>query len=133
MNMAHWRRFTCNLPTRSDAAAITELEWAAAKTDEQIPLGIPIWLGLDVGWKYDTTSMVPFLLTDLEHRLLGPAKVLVPPRDGTSLDPHSVEIALLAVHKRNPIHTVVMDSTRAEQLGAWIEETLGAVVVEAFR
>jgi phage terminase large subunit-like protein len=130
MTDAHWRRFTCNLPTRSDAAAITEAEWAAARTDEMIPLGIPIWLGLDVGWKGDTTSMVPFLLTDLERRLFGPAAVLIPPRDGTSLDPHSVENALLAIHKRNPVHTVVMDTTRAEQLGSWIEETLGAVVVD---
>ena len=130
MTMSHWRRFTCNLPTRSDAAAITEVEWAAARTTEQIPIGVPIWLGLDVGWKYDTTSMVPFLLTDLQHRLFGAAKVLVPPRDGTSLDPQAVENALLEIHKRNPVHTVVMDTTRAEQLASWIEQTLGAVVVD---
>lgn len=130
MMMMHWRRFVCNLPTRSDAAAITEIEWANAKTDDRIPEGVPIWLGLDVGWKYDSTAMVPFLLTDLEHRLFGPATVLIPPRDGTSLDPQSVENALLEIHGRNPVHTVVMDTTRAEQLGSWIEQNLGSVVVD---
>jgi hypothetical protein len=37
---------------------------------------------------------------------------------------------LRKIHKRNPIHTVVMDPTKAEQLGSWIETTIGAVVIE---
>src|SRR5262245_45591507 len=41
----HWRRFVCNLPTRSVKAAITEAEWQEARTDEEIPPGEPIWLG----------------------------------------------------------------------------------------
>jgi len=55
--------------------------------------------------------------------------VLTPPRDGTSLDPHLVEKALTDLNARNPIHTVVMDPSRGEQLGAWIEETFGATVI----
>ncbi len=129
MTLTHWRRFVCNLPTRSDEAAITEAEWAAARTDETIPDHEPIWVGLDVAWKWDTTAIVPFLMRDREHRLLGPAIALVPPRDGGSLDPHLVEGALTALHARNPIHTVVMDPSRAEQLGAWIEETFGSTVI----
>jgi hypothetical protein len=56
--------------------------------------------------------------------------VLEPPRDGTSLDPHLVEGALFELHRVNPIHTVVMDMSRAEQLAAWIEAELGATVVD---
>ena len=37
--LAHWRRFVCNLPTRSVTAAITEAEWLAAKR----PGGDPRW------------------------------------------------------------------------------------------
>src|SRR5262249_32618151 len=98
----HWRRFVCNLPTRSVKAAITEAEWQEARTHEfeRIPLGEPVWLGL------------------------------TPPRDGSSLDPHEVEARLLEVHKRNPVHTVVMDMSKAEQLAEWIKEEIGAEVVD---
>lgn len=130
MTLQHWRRFVCNLPTRSDYAAIQEAEWFDAVTTDEIPVGEPIWLGLDVAWKWDTTAMVPFWMADRERRLLGAARVLVPPRDGTSLDPNLVERALYEIHTANPIHTVVMDMSRAEQLAEWIQAEIGAVVVE---
>lgn len=130
MTLTHWRRFVCNLPTRADDAAIEEREWAAAATTEVIPEGERIWLGLDVGWKWDTTAAVPLWWRDDHFRLLGPAAVLVPPRDGSSMDPNEVEGALLAIHARNPIHTVVMDMSRAEQLAAWIETHTGAIVID---
>lgn len=130
MTLAHWRRFVCNLPTRSEFAAIQEAEWHKARTSEEIPVGQPIWLGLDVAWKWDTTAAVPFWQRDPNYRLFGPAAVLVPPRDGSSLDPNKVERALIRIHERNPIHTVVMDMHRAEQLGSWIESELGARVVD---
>jgi phage terminase large subunit-like protein len=130
MTLAHWRRFTCNLPTRSTTAAIEEAEWEAAATDEEIPAGEPVFLGLDVAWKWDTTAMVPLWWRDDEFRLLGPATVLVPPRDGTSLDPNLVEQALTDIHERNPLHTVVMDTSRAEYVASWIDAEFGATVVD---
>lgn len=126
----HWRRFVCNLPTRSERAAIQEAEWFAATTEERIPPGEPIWLGLDVAWKWDTTAAVPFWMRDSEFRLLGPAKVLTPPRDGSSLDPHLVERMLIEIHRQNPLHTVVMDMSKAEQLAEWISSELGATVID---
>jgi Phage Terminase len=130
MIMAHWRRFVCNVASRSDRAAITEAEWVAAKTDEEIPPGVPVWVGLDVAWKLDTTAIVPLWWKSEEERILGAATVLVPPRDGTSLDYKLIEQAFKELHKRNPVHTVVMDPTRAEQLGGWLEETLGCRIAE---
>jgi phage terminase large subunit-like protein len=130
MVLPHWRRFTCNLPTRSEAAAIQEAEWHAAASAELIPAGEPIWAGLDLAWKWDTTALVPFWMRDSEFRLFGSASILVPPRDGSSLDPHVVERALVDLHERNPLETVVMDTSRGEQLAAWISEELGAVVVD---
>jgi phage terminase large subunit-like protein len=129
MTPGHWRRFVCNLPTRSENAAITESEWYGATTTETIPPGVPVWAGLDVAWKWDTTALVPLWIRDHDYRLLGPADVMVPPRDGTSLDPVDVEDALLRLHARNPIHTLVMDTTRAEQLSVWAETQIGCRVI----
>ena len=136
MTMQHWLRFVCNRPTRSVNVAIEVTEWLAADVHTrpggpyEIPAGTPIWLGLDVAWKWDTLAAVPLWWRDPDFRLLGPAEILVPPRDGTSLDPNTVEEMLRRVHARNPIHTVVMDSTRAEQLGEWIRTELGADVID---
>lgn len=130
MTHEHWRRFVCNLPTRTSQSAIQEAEWYAAATSELIPEGEPVWVGLDVAWKWDTTAAVPLWMPDYTQRVLGPASILVPPRDGTSLDPGLVEDALVRIHDRNPVHTVVMDPSKAEQLGVWIEQTLGATVIE---
>jgi phage terminase large subunit-like protein len=129
-SLSHWQRLTCNVPTRSDESAITEAEWDAARSDEEIPEGEPVWLGLDLGWKYDTTAMVPLWVRDREFRLFGPATILEPPRDGSQLDAHLVERSLLAIHERNPVQTVVMDMTDGAQLSQWIEEELGAEVVD---
>ena len=130
MTPQHWRRFVCNLPTRSEFAAIQEAEWFAAQVKDGIPVGEEVWVGLDVAWKWDTTAIVPLWMRDEHYRLFDNPKILVPPRDGTSLDPSKIERALIEVHERNPIHMVVMDTSRAEQLGSWIESELGATVVD---
>jgi phage terminase large subunit-like protein len=130
MTEGHWRRFKCNLPTRSEFAAIQEGEWFAARSQEEIPAGQPIWAGLDVGWKWDTTALVPLWWRDTEFRLLGPARILTPPRDGSSLESWRVERAIIELHERNPVETVVMDTSRAEQLAQWIADELGADVVD---
>jgi phage terminase large subunit-like protein len=130
MTPAHWARFTCNRPSRNDNSAIQEGEWHRAATSERIPAGQPVWLGLDLGWKYDTTAMVPLWIRDPEFRLFGPARILEPPRNGDQLDAHLVEAALHQIHAENPVHTVVMDMTNGAQLSQWVEETLGARVID---
>jgi hypothetical protein len=130
MTLDHWKRFVCNLPTRGGRAAITEAEWYGAVSEEGIPGGEEVWLGLDVGWKYDTTALVPLWIRDPEFRLLGPAVVLEPPRDGTSLDPYLVERSILELHQVNPFHTVVMDTSHAEQLAEWVAEQFGCRVID---
>jgi phage terminase large subunit-like protein len=130
MTLAHWRRMVCGLATRAENAAITETEWFGAKTEDEIPKGQSVDVGLDVAWKWDTTAAVPLWIKDKEHRLFGPATVLTPPRDGTSLHPDEVERALLDIHKRNPISSVVMDMSKAETIAAWIQSELGATVID---
>jgi len=130
MTLEHWRRFVCNLPTRSGAAAITEVEWSAAATGERIPAGEPRWAGLDVGWKWDTTALVPLWIRDAEFRLLGPARIVEPPRDGGSTHPDEVKEILFAEHQCGPIHTLVMDMSRAEDIAAWAADELGCTVID---
>ena len=132
MTMEHWRRFVCNLPTRSSLSAITEQEWhdATAKKGEQIPPGESIWVGLDVAWKWDTTAIVPFWMKDREHRYFGEATVLVPPRDGRMLEVERIERAFVEIHHRNPIHTVVMDISGAQDLARWLAEEFECRVID---
>ena len=128
--MGHWRRLTCNLPTRAENAAITEAEWYGAQVNEDIPAGERVTVGLDLAFKHDTTAAVPLWIRDAEYRLLGKSTILTPPRDGNSLHPDLVENALLKIHERNPINRVVMDSNKAEWLISWIEDTIGCEVVD---
>lgn len=129
-SLQHWTRFTCNRAARAESAAITESEWQSSVTDEWMPAGMPQWLGLDVAWKWDTTAAVPLWKRGPRDLVLGAAKVLVPPRDSSSMDPALIENALTALHRRNPLHTVVMDTTRAEQLAEWIAKEFGATVID---
>jgi hypothetical protein len=73
---------------------------------------------------------VPLWWRDEKFRLLGPARVLVPPRDGTSLDPNKIERALVEIHERNPIHTAVLDLSRGPEISEWIRTELGAEVID---
>jgi hypothetical protein len=84
---------------------------------------------LDVAFKWDTTAAVP-LWKGPDYRLLGAARVMVPPRDGSSMHPDVIKDALLELGSEFRIETVVMDMSRAEDVAAWIEDQLGVVVVD---
>jgi phage terminase large subunit-like protein len=130
-NDQHWSRFTCNLASRTSNAAVTEQEWHKARVDEHIPAGEPVWgIGLDLGWKHDTTAAVPLWIRDPQHRQLGCSEILTPPRDGSNMDPRLVEEALQRLYERNQFEFVVMDMTKGEQLASWIEDEFGCQVVD---
>lgn len=122
MSMPHWRRFKCNQAVRGVERAIDEGEWDGAGTDEEIPVGKPIWVGLDIGWKWDTTAWVPFWWRDHEYRLFDKPAILTPPQDGTSLDPKEVKQAFRDINARNPVEVVVMDESRAEDIAGWLRD-----------
>src|SRR6185312_9615855 len=86
MTAAHWRRFTCNVATRTDDAAVGEAEWLAAALDFTPEAGTHCDIGIDVGWKKDVTAIVPLFSIE-EGYLLGAPTILTPPRDGSSLRP----------------------------------------------
>jgi phage terminase large subunit-like protein len=130
MTPHHWGRFVCNIPMRDGTAAITEREWFDAATLEPAPEGADWWVGLDVGWKWDTTAFVPFCWIDDEVRLLGPASIVVPPRDGSSTHPDVLKMAFQEIASSRAVSTIVMDTNRAEDLAAWFSDELGLIVVD---
>lgn len=129
LDIVNWKRLKCNRPTRSIKVAVSDQEWDAAETEEEIPLGAPIDAGMDVGWKWDTTAIVP-LWKGPKFRLLGDATILVPPRDGTTLHPDEIKHAYYELAGTYTLQTVVMDTSKAEDIGSWIEDELNVKVVD---
>lgn len=126
-----WARFACNVWVAGESSAISPVDWARrGDPDLTIADGTPIWLGIDLGWKWDTTALVPLDWQGEHDRRFGVPTIIVPPRDGTSTDPEVIHSALRTIHERTPIHTVVLDpNAGGEQLAGWIEHELGAQVV----
>lgn len=126
---SHWARFTCGIATRSEDTAISEREWNGLPR-AFIPAGETVDVGVDFGWRHDTTAIVPFWFPASDgakapgghRRVLGPATVIEPPRDGTSTPPSVVKAAFVAIHERTPIRHVVMDpSAGGRQFAEWLE------------
>jgi phage terminase large subunit-like protein len=128
-DLGDWSRLKCNRPTRSAITAVTDKEWDDAEVEMEIPLGASIEVGLDIAFKWDTTAAVP-LWKGPDFRLLGTPHVLVPPRDGSSLHPDEIKDALLELAETYRLDTVVMDMHRADDIAAWIEDTMGVEVID---
>jgi len=124
-----WMRLVCNRPTRAHETAITETEWDDIGTDVDIPAGASVDVGLDVAFKWDTTAAVP-LYRHPEFRLLGAAKILIPPRDGSSMHPDVIKQAILDLASDYRVDTVIMDMERAADIAAWLEDELGVTVID---
>lgn len=129
MTVGHWTRFVCNVPTRTEGAAVGEGEWLAAEIPDPGLEGKPCDVGLDMGWKWDATALVP-LFKHQDGWLFGRSRVITPPRDGNSLRPEAVMAAFEAIHAETPIERVVMDpAAGGEQIAGWLEDELGVQVV----
>lgn len=129
ITLQHWSRINANVPTRSASAAIPERVWHEAATAETIPEGANVWLGADFGWQWDTTALVPLWWKSDEERVLGPAVILEPPRDGSSTDPSVVRAAIRDLMGRYRVTTVVMDPDRAHDIAGWLSDELELDVV----
>jgi hypothetical protein len=129
MDLGDWKRLKCNRPTRSVQSAITDKEWDDAQTDDEIPAGASVDVGLDIAFKWDTTAAVP-LWKAPKFRLLGKAEILVPPRDGSSMHPDEIKGAMYELASSFRIEDVVMDMERAADIAAWLEDELGVRVID---
>lgn len=131
MTPAHWRRFTCNQPTRNEYAAVGGDEWASCAWHEPLPEGERIGMGLDIGLKHDTTALVPLWIRDSEWRQFGVPAIIRPPGGGEQTPASRIFEPLLAFHARNPVEVVVMDmSLGGPFIAEWIEEHIGCEVID---
>jgi phage terminase large subunit-like protein len=85
---------------------------------------------MDVGWQWDTTAIVPLWWRDDEYRLLGPARILEPPGDGSHTDPNLVKHAINELCAEYRVTTVVMDMSLANDIASWMSDELGLLVVD---
>jgi phage terminase large subunit-like protein len=125
MTEIHWRRFVCNQAVRGEETAINPAEWGALLSHEEIPAGAPVWLGVDFGWKHDTTAIVPLWLKGPEERVFGRPAILTPPRDGSFLEPAEIKQAFRDMAHSYSVQEIVMDPDRGAEIAAWLRDDFG--------
>ena len=59
-----WARFACGVWLQGEDTAVGPVEWSQCGTDEHPPDGLTWRIGLDCGWKEDTTALVAHALDD---------------------------------------------------------------------
>ncbi len=126
-----WARFAAGVWMKGEKTAISPIEWARARVDEGIPEGERITLGIDLGWKWDSTAIVPVWRTPEDKQRLGDPVILTPPRDGTSLPVGTVFAAIEDFTQRWRVEGVVLDpSADGEHLAQRLSGELELDVLE---
>jgi phage terminase large subunit-like protein len=131
MTSWQWARFACGVWLQGEDTAIGPVEWAACATDDSPPDGLTWRLGLDVGWKEDTTAIVPLALADDGAVWIADPVVLVPPAQrGVALRKREVLDAVARLAEEYAASVVVLDPENdGEVVAQDIEDELGLEVV----
>jgi len=125
-----WLRLTCNIATRSSNAAIPEADWDACQTDERVPDGAHVGVGIDAAWSVDCFAIVPLWMKSQTERIFDNPEILTPPRNGSLLSTDEVHEALERIHERTPIDVVVMDITKAQETAQWLADEFDITVID---
>ncbi|MCB0865495.1 MAG: terminase family protein [Solirubrobacterales bacterium] len=128
---AAFRRYHCNQWVAGIDSAISPTEWAdCAAPGCEIPEGADgVFVGIDLGLKWDSTAIVPIRKQDDKIRVHRPT-ILVPPQDGTSLDLDEIFEAAAAMRERWPSCTFVLDpEAGGETLAQRIDKELGGMIL----
>ena len=126
-----WGRFACGLWLAGENSAISPVDWAACGVAGlRIPDGEGVFLGLDLGWKWDTTALVPVWPHD-DVIDLGVPWILEPPRNGSSLDEEDIEAAVFEAAERWKVRGIVFDrNAGGQQLAQRLEKRHGFTVID---
>lgn len=126
-----WARFACNVWVQGEDAAISPVDWAACGRDGlEIPAGESVVIGLDLGWKRDSTAAVPLRMNGELVEVGWPA-IIPAPRDGTSTRAQTIIDAILEMRERWDVTAVVFDrNAGGQQLADWLEETHGISCID---
>ena len=129
---AAFRRYHANQWVAAIDSAVSPTEWAAcANPGCEIPDGADeVHVGVDLAYKWDTTAFVPVWRTeDGKVRVHEPA-VLVPPRDGTSLELDEIFQVAEAMRDRWPTCVFVVDpEASGEAFAQRIDSELGGLIM----
>lgn len=114
MTGSRWARFGCGVWMAGDDAALSQIDIGKCRMGaKSIKRGAEVYVGLDVGLKWDTTAIVPMEVVSAEERRVryGPTRILRPPRDGTSMRRKTIIDAVLELRDKRGyvIESVVFD------------------------
>lgn len=126
-----WARFACGVWLQGEDTAIGPVEWSACGTDEAPPEGLEWRIGLDLGWKEDTTGIVLHALDAEGVAWLHEPRVMTPPAaKGVALRKKAVLDAVRALAEEFGVSEVVLDPENdGEVIAQDIEDELGLDVV----
>lgn len=123
MRAWQWARFACGIWEKGEETKIAPEEWDALRQDGvTIPPGSPIYVGMDLGWKWDCSAIVPLWVERPTRRVIAHPTILKPPGDGTMLDERLIVNALTDLDSRFDVLCVVYDpNAGAQQLVQQLE------------
>jgi phage terminase large subunit-like protein len=120
-----WARFACGVWMQGEDTAIDPLEWADCGTDDRPPKGLVWRLGLDLGFIWDTTAVVPHALDDDGVAWLAAPRILTAERKGQSLRKQKIIDAVVELAGQYGARTIVLDPENDGQVIAQDLEDLG--------
>lgn len=127
-----WARFACGVWLQGEDTAIGPVEWSGCGTDEiPAPDDAVVRIGLDLGFKEDTTAAVVHWLDSEGVAWLGRCVVLVPPAErGVGLRKKAILDMVAQLAEEFGAREVVIDpETGGEIVAQDLEEQLGLEVV----
>jgi phage terminase large subunit-like protein len=103
-------RFHCNAWVAGENAALDPVSWKACGRGTGLEPGEPCFVGIDLGWRRDSTAIVPYVLDKADDLdVYGIPTVIPAPNDGSSTSYRVVIEAIRDIHRRNPIDAIVID------------------------
>lgn len=128
---AQWARLHCNVWAQDDDSAISELDWGrCGNPDADIPDGVEVLVGVDLGWKWDTTALVPCEPLGGERVRFARPVIVTPPGDGTMLAESDVWDPLVAMAERWHVRVVLDPNAGGQRLAQRLRDELGVEVLE---
>ena len=121
-----WARFACGVWVSGEESAISEKEWRdCSDAYAEIPDGTAgVVVGIDLGWKWDTTAIVP-VYKDGETLTVHAPTIVTPPQNGTSTQVEDIWQPIEDMASRWPEVTFVLDpNAGGEQIAQRIDNEL---------
>lgn len=148
MTPSRWARFGCGVWVQGEDAAYSVVDWNRnGRDDLKLEPGTEVYLGLDIGWRWDTTAIVPCEPYERENVEIdgssewwrfskvrfGKPRILTPPRNGQSMAREKIIKAILAFRDEDElvIKGIVFDrNAEGEAIAQELENDYGFEAIE---